>query len=74
MIKDQMFLFPEYDFFAQKEKKIDFMHLDEIKNSSFTKKKYSYLPKKKIYLVEDWRNKLLHARSRSGISLHIRYT
>ena len=50
MIKDQMFLFPEYDFFAQKEKKIDFMHLDEIKNSSFTKKKYSDLPKKRYIL------------------------
>ena len=50
MIKDQMFLFPEYDFFSQKEKKIDFMYLDEIKNSSFTKKKYSDLPKKRYIL------------------------
>ena len=50
MIKDQMFLFPEYDFFAQKEKKIDFMYLDEIKNSSFTEKKFSDLPKKRYVL------------------------
>ena len=50
MIEGQMFLFPEYNFFAQKEKKIDFMYLDEIKNSSFTKKKYSDLPKKRYIL------------------------
>jgi len=50
MIKGQMFLFPEYDFSVQKEKKIDFMYLDEIKNSLFTKKKYSDLPKKRYIL------------------------
>ena len=31
MIKDQMFLFPEHDYFKQKEKNIDFVYLDEIK-------------------------------------------
>tara|TARA_R110002060_G_scaffold30240_1_gene40640 strand:- start:12 stop:551 length:540 start_codon:yes stop_codon:yes gene_type:complete len=50
MIKDQMFLFPEHDYFQQKEKNIDFVYLDEIKNSLFTNKKYSDLPKKRYIL------------------------
>ena len=50
MITDQLFLFPEYNHFIQKEKDIDFIYLDEAKDSLVSNKKYSWLPKKR-YVV-----------------------
>ena len=52
MIREQLFLFPEHDHFKQKEKDIDFIYLDEAKDSHFTNKKFSDLPKKRYTLFK----------------------
>ena len=50
MIREQLFLFPEHNLFIQKEKNIDFIYLDEAKNSHFTEKKLTNLDKKRYIL------------------------
>tara|TARA_R100001224_G_scaffold107239_1_gene82455 strand:+ start:339 stop:878 length:540 start_codon:yes stop_codon:yes gene_type:complete len=50
MIREQLFLFPEHNHFAQKEKNIDYVYLDELPNSKFSDFDYSKLEKHRFVL------------------------